>query len=61
VVTFAAAGAVPSNGPPLYDLTFSTSVPNGFVRNGAQTGATCATPPLLPLGLRGTTATRCIF
>jgi hypothetical protein len=51
-----ASGTVGTNALP-YDLTFLTKLPNTFVRDGDQIGATCASPPAI--NFAGTT-TRCI-
>lgn len=56
-VTTVAAGAVGSNGFPLYDLSFRTTLPNELSTNGSQTGVTCASPPVIDFA---GTAKRCI-
>jgi hypothetical protein len=48
-VTTGAAGTVASSGAPAGDLLFSTTLPNSFASSGAFAGATCASPPLIPL------------
>jgi hypothetical protein len=55
-VNTVASGTVGTAALP-YDLTFLTKLPNTFVRDGDQIGATCASPPAI--NFEGTT-TRCI-
>jgi hypothetical protein len=56
-VTTVAAGPVGSNGSPLFDLTFRTTLPNEISIGGDFAGLTCDTPPTIDFG---GTATRCI-
>jgi hypothetical protein len=56
-VTTGAAGTVASAGAPAGDLLFSTTLPNTFAQTGPFAGATCASPPVIPLG--GGTDMRC--
>jgi hypothetical protein len=56
-VTTVASGPVGSTGSPLYDLTFTTQLPNEVSAAGAPLGATCATPPVIDFA---GPATRCI-
>ena len=46
-VSTAATGTIGSLGIPLYDLAFSTFLPNTFTGPEAPMGATCANPPLI--------------
>jgi len=56
-VTTGAAGTIASNGGPLYDLSFSSTLPNALSGPAAPTGDTCGSPPVINFsGL----ATRCI-
>jgi len=45
--TTVAAGTIGSAGSPLYDLTFSTSLPNELSGPSAAPSAVCASPPLI--------------
>jgi hypothetical protein len=56
-VTTVASGPVGSNGSPLFDLTFTTQLPNEISAAGAPLGATCSNPPMIDFA---GTATRCI-
>jgi hypothetical protein len=56
-ITTAASGAVGSSGSPLFDLTFTTRLPNTITGPAAPLGATCASPPVIDFD---DTATRCI-
>jgi hypothetical protein len=53
----AATGAVGSKGGPYYDLSFINTIPNNITGPTANTGATCANPPVI--NFTGT-ATRCL-
>jgi hypothetical protein len=55
--TTVASGTVGSNGAPLYDLTFSTSLPNELTGPSGAASATCASPPVINFA---GTVTRCI-
>jgi hypothetical protein len=55
-VTLVAAGTVGSEALP-YDLTYLEVSPNTFERTGEETGATCASPPLIDFA---GSATRCL-
>src|SRR6185503_10032908 len=59
-VTTVAAGTIGSNGSPLYDLTFSTTLPNEVSGPTGTPSATCATPPGISFSPPGTIVTRCI-
>ena len=56
-VTTGAAGTVASSGGPAGDLLFRTTLPNTIANSGPFTGATCASPPVIPLP--GGTDMRC--
>jgi hypothetical protein len=47
VATTAAAGTIGSSGVPLYDLAYTTTLPNSITGPEMALGATCATPPLI--------------
>jgi hypothetical protein len=56
-VTTVATGTVGSAGGPYYDLSFINKIPNNITGPTANTGATCADPPVI--NFNGT-ATRCL-
>jgi hypothetical protein len=53
-----ATGNIGSNGAPLFDLSFATSLPNTISGPAAPLGATCASPPAIAIA--GGTVSRCI-
>jgi len=46
-VDLAAAGTIGSRSNPLYDISFSASLPNSFTGPQPPSGATCESPPLV--------------
>ena len=56
-VTLAASGPVGAANPPLYDFTFTGTLPNSVSAPNPPLGATCASPPLIDFT---GTVTRCL-
>jgi len=56
-VTFAASGSVGSQNTPLFDFTFTATLPNTVSAPNPSLGATCDSPP--PIDFTGT-VTRCL-
>jgi hypothetical protein len=56
-VTTIASGAIGSNGSPLYDITFSTELPNEVSGPSGAATATCGSPPLINFA---GSVTRCV-